>query len=190
MTDTTNLISDIHTAMRAARRSRDLSRMEQMMVRLRDTCAHQSAMAAFAELNGWRLSEVASYGLSLLGRDRMSSRVRADNRECDLLDHCAWFREGRRHVAAIGQPYLSAVDIAETRARLADRGLVLHLPPDPLASFHYPGWTLFVVVTRPGVRVRFLPEQDGRLKGLWRDWVNASPNYRAAAMGALLAAAP
>ena len=92
------------------------------------------------------------------------------------------FSRGRRYVAVVGQPYLSAVDIAEARARLADRGLVLHLAPDPLASFHYPGWTLFVVVTRPGVTgVRFLPEQDGRLKELWRDWVNASPDYRAAA---------
>jgi hypothetical protein len=64
------------------------------------------------------------------------------------------------------------------------------LPVRERISFHYPGWTLFAVVTKPCVRVRFLPEQDGRLKGLWRDWVNASPDYRAAAMGALLAAAP
>jgi hypothetical protein len=69
-----------------------------------------------------------------------------------------------------------------------DRGLALHIPPDPLASLHYPGWTLFVLVTRPGVKVRFLPEQDGRLKSFWRDWVNASPDYRAAAMTALLEA--
>jgi hypothetical protein len=83
-----------------------------------------------------------------------------------LLDHCLWFRCDRRYVAIAGQPYLSAVDIAETRAGLGDRGLVLHIPPDPLASLHYRGWTLFVVVTRPGVVVRFLPEQDGHLKSL------------------------
>ena len=160
------------------------------MARLADTCAHQAAMTAFAKLNGWRPSEVASYGLSLLGRDRVSGRIRADNHDFPLLDHCIWFREGRRYAAVVGQPYLSAVDIAGERARLLDRGLVLHLPPDPFASFHYPGWTLFAVVTKPCVRVRFLPEQDGRLKGLWRDWLNASPDYRAAAAKALLAVTP
>jgi hypothetical protein len=35
--------------------------------------------------------------------------------------------------------------------------------PDPLASIHYPGATLFVVVTSEGVGGRWLPEQDGRL---------------------------
>jgi hypothetical protein len=181
---------DIHNAMNRSHRSRDLPKMEQAAAKLADTCAHQAATTAFAKLNEWRPSEVDSYGLSLLGRDRMFGRIRADNHDGDLLDHCVWFREGRRYVAAVGQPYLSAVDIAEARARLADRGLVLHLPPDPLASFHYPGWTLFVVVTKPGVGVRFLPEQDGRLKGLWRDWLNASPDYRAAAAKALLAVTP
>ena len=92
----------------------------------------------------------------------------ADRRDSDLLDHPAWFRRDRRYAAVVGQPYLSDVDIAETRARLVRRDLVLHLPPDPLASFHFPGWTLFVVITGPGVEVRWLPEQDGRLKGLWR----------------------
>jgi hypothetical protein len=187
MTDET-LIRDIHSAMRALHRSRDLSRMEQMMAKLADARAHQAAVDAFAERNGWRPSEVASYGLSLLGRDRMSGRIRADNHDCDLLDHCVWFREERRYVAVAGQPYLSDVDIAKTRVRLAERDLVLHVPPDPLASLHYPGWTLFVVVTKPGVEVRFLPEQDGRLKGLWRDWLSASSDYRASAMAALLEA--
>jgi hypothetical protein len=162
--------------------------MERAAAKLAETCAHQAAVDAFAKLNGWQPSEVASYGLSLLGRGRMSWRIRADNHDCDLLDHCLWFREERSYVAAVGQPYLSAVDIADERAKLTARDLVLHLPPDPLASFHYPGWTLFVVVTRPGAEVKWLPEQDGRLKGLWRDWVNASPDYRAAAMGALLEA--
>jgi hypothetical protein len=113
---------------------------------------------------------------------------RLGSRDCSLLDHDIWFRRDRRYVAAVGQPFLSAIDIAEERARLKARSLVLHVPPDPLASFHYPGWTLFTVITRPGVAVRFLPEQDGRLKSFWRDWANASPDYRAAAMAALLQA--
>jgi hypothetical protein len=186
--DEAGLIRDAHNAMRAARRSQDLPTRDQAAAKLAATCACQAAITAFAKLNGWRPSEVASYGLSLLGRGSMSWRVRAANHDCDLLDHCVWFREGRRYVAAVGQPYLSAVDIADERARLEGRGLVLRLPSDPFAPFHYPGWTLFVVVTRPGVEVQWLPEQDGRLKGLWRDWINASPDYRADAAAALLEA--
>jgi hypothetical protein len=161
--------------------------MEQMMAKLEDKRGHQAATDAFAKLNGWRQTKSTSYNLGLLGRGA-SSRSLWDSSDFPLLDHCVWLRQDRRYVAVVGQPYLSAVDIVEERARLALRGLVLHLPPDPLASFHYPGWTLFVVVTKPDVTVKWLPEQDRRLKGLWRDWLNASPDYRAEAAAALLAA--
>jgi hypothetical protein len=187
MTDET-LILDIHNAMHAARRSQDLSPVEQAAAHVEDKRAHREAMAAFVELNEWRETG-AFYDLGHLGRNMGGRMVMwADGRDSDLLDHPAWFRRDRRYAAVVGQPYLSDVDIAETRARLARRDLTLHLPPDPLASFHYPGWTLFVVVAKPGVEVRFLPEQDGRLKGLWRDWLSASSDYRASAMAALLEA--
>jgi hypothetical protein len=79
------------------------------------------------------------------------------------------FTRRARFVAAVGQPYPPAAgDLDLWRTHLADRGLVLHVPPDPLASIHYPGGTIFVVVTKPGVEVRFLPEQDGRLADLWK----------------------
>jgi hypothetical protein len=176
-----NFIRDIDSAMLASRQNRT-----QPLER-----AHQAAVDAFAKLNGWRATKCSFYSLGLLGRSAMSDSLRRRGGDSfPLLDHCLWFRRERRYVAAVGQPYLSGVDIAAARANLKARNLVLHLPPDPLASFHYPGWTLFVVVTKPGVEVRFLPEQDGRLKGLWRDWLNASPDYRAAAMAALLAATP
>ena len=43
------------------------------------------------------------------------------------------------------------------------------MPPDPLASFHYPGWTIFVVLTLADAPpVVWLPEQDGRLADLWQ----------------------
>ncbi len=48
-------------------------------------------------------------------------------------------------------------------------------------SFHYLGWTLFVVVAKPGAEVRFLPEQDRRLKELCQDWLQDKSDYRAAA---------
>ena len=46
--------------------------------------------------------------------------------------------------------------------------LALHLPPDPLASIHYPGETLFIVITKAGVAVKWLPDQDGRLMDRWQ----------------------
>jgi hypothetical protein len=151
--------------------------------------AQKAAAKAFAEINGWRTAP-AFFDLGRLGRGAPTrSHHWADNsRDRQLLDHPLWFYFQRRFVAAVGQPYRPAVDLVRWRAHLTERGFTLHVPPDPLASFHYPGSTLFVVVTRPGVRVRFLPEQDGRLKGLWRDWLKNREDYRAAAMGALLAA--
>jgi hypothetical protein len=73
----------------------------------------------------------------------------------------------RRFVAAVGQPYQPAVLIPSWRANLGERGFALHVPPDPLASIHYPGATLFVAVTLAGVSVKWLPDQDGRLADRW-----------------------
>ena len=120
------LVLDIHNGMRAVHRSRDLSRMEQITAKLRDTCAYRDAMAAFAAINGWRETS-AFYDLGRLGRS-MGGRMAgwADCRDSDLLDHPSWFHRDRRYVAAAGQPYLSAVDIAEERARLATRSCLAY----------------------------------------------------------------
>jgi hypothetical protein len=182
-------VLDIDNAMEATRQGRDLPSLERRTAGLRVTCAHQAAMAAFARLNNWQETEQHLYSLDLLGRSAMSSSLRRRNSyDFPLLDHDAWFRRDRRYVAVVGQPYLSAVDLAAQRARLTERGFVLHVPPDPFASFNYPGWCLFLVITIPGVVVNWLPEQDGRLKGRWRDWANASLDYRAAAAAALMGA--
>jgi hypothetical protein len=137
----------------------------------------QAAIDAFAAINGWRTCGQDSYDLRLVGRVADCWHGGSDG---GLLDHCIWYRKNGRYVAVIGQPYLDR-DFAEVRDDLAKRDLVLHLPPDPLASFHYPGWTMFFVITRPAVGVRFLPEQDGRLKGLWRKGAEGtSDSFRAA----------
>lgn len=83
-----------------------------------------------------------------------------------FLDHCIGFRANGKNVAVLTQPY-SHVDLDAVRRWAADRGLVLHVPPDPLASIHYPGETLFIVITQPGVEVQWLPDQDGRLADRW-----------------------
>jgi hypothetical protein len=134
--------------------------------------AHETAAHAFARLNGWKLKgrhqpNLDHIGLSVYARPAFDWDNR--DRDHDLLDHQLWFTAARRYVAAVGQPYdLDDDEIEEWRADLAGRGLVLHVPPDPLASIHYPGATAFLVVTRPGVTVHWLPEQHGRLARSWK----------------------
>lgn len=127
------------------------------------------AIKAFAKINGWRRAP-DFFNLDKLGRGAPTRNNHWDDnyRDRQLLDHPIWFYKDRRFVAAVGQPYPGAAgDLDRWRSHLARRGLVLHVPPDPFASIHYPGGTLFVVVTKPGVEVRFLPEQDGRLADRW-----------------------
>jgi hypothetical protein len=50
--------------------------------------------------------------------------------------------------------------VHEELLRLVDSGFVVHVPPaGACASIHYPCWALFLVVTRPGIEVKWLPEQ-------------------------------
>ena len=132
--------------------------------------AHDAAAHAFAHLNGWKLKAGAPFNLSHIGLSIHArlvpdyGRHRQDRR---LLDHPLWFTAARRCVAAVGQPYDWEDDeIEECRAHLSGLGLALHIPPDPFASIHYPGNTLFLVVTQPGVDVRWLPEQAGGI--VWK----------------------
>jgi hypothetical protein len=114
--------------------------------------ARQAALArAFGHRNGWRLTtRFSPYDLS--GR----------RRECEWhFDHALYYRDARTRAKAalVMQPYddnFSARGLDATFARL---GLRWHVPPNAHASFHYPGWTLFIVVTKPEVEVRWLPEQ-------------------------------
>jgi hypothetical protein len=129
--------------------------------------AKETAVAAFAALNGWREAPTV-HNLDILGRGAASRFDIASHRDDGrLLDHPECFYFKRRFVAVVGQPYLDASDIPTWRDHLAGRGLILHAPTDPFASIHYPGATLFFVVTLRGVGVRFLPEQDGRLAERW-----------------------
>jgi hypothetical protein len=117
-----DLIRDIDSANLAARRSeiRKLPLSDRRAAGDAADRAHRAAVNAFAALNGWQATKRGFNCLDLLGRSAMSDSLRARGaRDCELLDHHIWFRLGRRYVAAVGQPYLSDVDIAETRAGLA-----------------------------------------------------------------------
>ena len=108
-----------------------------------------AAIKAFAKLNGWGRAP-DFFDLDKLGRGMPTRNNQSEdnNRDRTILDHPIWFRRDRRFVAAVGQPYppaypLTAGDLDKWRSHLAGRGLVLHVPPDPFASIHYPGGTPF-----------------------------------------------
>jgi hypothetical protein len=61
------------------------------------------------------------------------------------------------------QPYDYSMpwqDIAEELAATSRRPLEVHIPPVKLASIHSPGRCWFIVFTRPGHTMRWLPEQE------------------------------
>lgn len=126
--------------------------------------AQRAATEAFADINGWKKAP-STYDLDVLGRGTRVAWRSVIGR--GPLDHPLAFQTKRRYVSMVGQPYPPAVDLAQWRVHLEDRGLVLHVPPDPLASIHNPGGTLFLVVTKPDIEVRWLPDQDGRLADRW-----------------------
>ena len=116
-----------------------------------DALAH-----AFGALNGWRVTR--EFALCKL----CSARC---HRYCGglITDHALFYRDARarRNVAIVNQPYLSRQELAGSKlaATLATRGLRCQLPPNPFASFWYPGYTAFIVITRADVTMRWLPEQ-------------------------------
>jgi hypothetical protein len=77
-----------------------------------------------------------------------------------------YFRETTkpyRPVAIVGQPYDTSVDKGTELA--CSLGLELHAPPNFTASWWYPNHARFFCLTRPGVVVRFLPDQFTFEKG-------------------------
>jgi len=133
--------------------------------------AKAEAEEAFAALNGWKVAGHTPCHPDALGRRNREFLYR----ECELglpddgrlFDHCISFRANGRNVAIVTQPYRH-VDLGATRTWATGRGLVLHVPPDPLASIHFPGQTYFIVITTPGVEVQWLPDQDGRPAARWK----------------------
>jgi hypothetical protein len=134
--------------------------------------AMKAAVAAFAAINGWKLSRTLSRNPGDLGRatrEPHKGLYSGNDPDYRLFDHVLWFKAASRFVAAVGQPYdYGASKIDKERARLRKRGFVVHVPPDPLASLHNPGNATFMVVSKPGVTVRWLPEQDGHMAAAWQ----------------------
>jgi hypothetical protein len=114
------------------------------------------AAQEFAAINGWHVSYL--FPLRRLGKPRGS----AVQWPCD---HALAFKQGRRPAAFVTQPYGhdAQKSIAEVRAVADNHGLTLHVPPGGAEwSIYFPGQALFLVMTKPGIEVRWLPEQYTR----------------------------
>jgi hypothetical protein len=99
----------------------------------------QRAITQFARLNGFRLG----------------SRRRYPFEQHKICDHTINLTG-----ALIGQPYGHRDDWKQVgEAIAAEYGLALSVPPHPLASIHFPGFCAFLVFTKPGIEVQWLPEQ-------------------------------
>jgi hypothetical protein len=116
--------------------------------------AHQVA-TLFGDLNGWTPTDL--FTPDAIGRTRRTAAIP------DLagwMDHGFGYRAGRRLVAIVGQPYNTVPQYRDTLDDCAARyGLRWQVAPMGRASFWFPGWTLFIVMTRPDVQVHWLPEQ-------------------------------
>jgi hypothetical protein len=129
--------------------------------------AKARAIQAFAALNGWKEDDRGACHPEGIGH-RNRRHLDTDTWwACDrLFDHCLAFRANGKNAAVVTQPYhYDRPD--EARRWAAERGLAIHVPPDPLASIYYPGSAYFIVIVTAGDRVSWLPDQDGRLADRW-----------------------
>lgn len=108
---------------------------------------HDDLRSDWMKLNGFNTGERFSVkalkdGKQFDGRDQ-SKWYSSDITEWEL-DH-AWFcKRGRVTGCIVNEPY---AERWERQVRSAN-GLVVHIPPNPYASFWNPGSTLFVVIMR------------------------------------------
>jgi hypothetical protein len=144
-----------------------VNRLEQMratlLARDLDFALHDQLVAEFARLNGCKATK-RGFALSTLARGGVTDTVSGTWGNWPLgypgADHHAFARRGRYAAMAIVEPYDSEESRVGLPAYLAARGLVLHQPPNPQASFWYPGATLFCVITTPEFgEVKWLEEQ-------------------------------
>jgi hypothetical protein len=132
--------------------------------------AQAAAQKAFASLNGWIVGKSMADAEQLVPRDRRDPTKFERYYRRYLMtwqryvggvsDHDFLCREPVRPYqvsAVVCQPYND--HLPEAHAAAERLGLALHVPADPTASIWNPGSTQFLVFTRPGVTVNWLPEQ-------------------------------
>lgn len=123
----------------------------------------KAASSAFGTLNGWSNDGPHKvFRLSDIGKERSSVRQSAFVGS-ELLSDCVWYQAAGKYAAIVAQPNLwSLGGSIKTAKEVADLyELVLHIPPNRLASIHSPGKANFYVFTQPEHQITWLPEQVG-----------------------------
>lgn len=129
---------------------------------------HQTA---FAALNGWRLSD-RQFDLVALrdGKNRSRGYITSYGPH-SVLDHGEfYYGADKRPVAIVGHPYWStngkdcrpADQEPEVIEWATAHGLVLRQCPERNASWHFPGWTVLIVLTRPDTPIVWPPACERR----------------------------
>jgi hypothetical protein len=154
---------------------RAIERDRQELQHQQDT-RKREARTVFAALNGWKSSKreftPETIGKHHDGRRGSMFELRPkihDDMLGQFFDHQHYYRKDKRCAAIVTEPYLGemTVRLEHLRPQLHQLNLDLFLPPDPLASFWFPGNTRFIVIAAQGSVIEWLPEQDGSLVYLW-----------------------
>ena len=128
--------------------------LEQTLSR-RETTLRHSAINEFAVLNGWKaVSSDKGFPPEKIGHRNRGERWSPSPQ---IFDHVIYFRAAGKNAAIVTQPYNNCR--REANALAKKLGLALHIPPNPKASFHYPGETFLFVFTLQNCVVKWLPEQ-------------------------------
>ena len=122
----------------------------------------RQAAELFARINGWHWS----FGYRFEPQDLGKYGNGSDYHRPYWCDHALYFwgrMDGKRgwvNIAIAGQPYQLSDSVRVELEELEGQGYCVHVPPGcERASIWFPGQTLFIVVTLPGVTVKWLPEQ-------------------------------
>jgi hypothetical protein len=126
----------------------------------RQRALRAQAAKDFAALNNWQVSLTPFPLFALTPRHSVQPAI-TNYRQILFGDHPpVLFRENsppHQPVAIVGQPRHANPDAV--RAVATKLGLKLHLPANITASWWHPGEAAFFCFTRPGTKVKFLPEQ-------------------------------
>ena len=165
---------DTHYPKPAILPARQLSRLEHQHFHATDTGTghhrrmYDALVGEFAARNGLLVSPLP-FALSTLATNTAGKGAWGLPYRFPACDHPVYFHRQRRATLVLIEPYEST-DVGGLEEYAAARGLMLHQPPNPMASFHFPGWTLAIAITRPNFGpVTWLPDQ---LAFPWRGMVS------------------
>jgi hypothetical protein len=149
----------------------------------REQCDKQRQVEElFGAINGWALTD-AAFSPDAIGKYRSNWNLN----DFEWIDHPIGYRDKskRRNAAIVGQPYADGIDSLrdELDAVANEYGLRWHAAPMQYASIWYPGWTSFIVMTLPDIKVELLPEQENEprfaTKGGWTKIKSSSAEMEA-----------